>query len=107
MQFSYLHFKQPNILCTSNELSRSNFFFSGVLGVIDPRTKFDRKSSSEVHKMLGCLKCKYENCIFIREHFFSILKVDSIFFQQKWVSVQSKLATKFEIMGLCQVNGHI
>ena len=29
------------------------------------RKKFDRESSSKVHKMLGCLKCKYENCIFI------------------------------------------
>ncbi len=25
----------------------------------------DRKSSLEVRKMLGCLNCKYENCIFI------------------------------------------
>ena len=48
----------------------SNFFLesitpkTNVLGVIDC-TKFDRESSSEGRKMLGCLKCKYENCIFI------------------------------------------
>ncbi len=38
---------------------------SDVLGVIDSRKKLDHKNSSEVGKMLGCLKCKYENCIFI------------------------------------------
>ncbi len=27
--------------------------------------KFDSESSSEVRKMFGCLKCKYDNCIFI------------------------------------------
>ena len=43
-----------------------NFFISGVLGMIDPRKKCDHKSSSEVRKMLGCLNCKYANCIFIR-----------------------------------------
>ena len=48
MQFSYLHFKHPHVRD----------------GVIDSRKKFDRESSSEVRKMLGCLKCKYENCIF-------------------------------------------
>ena len=32
----------------------------------DPRKKFAHESSSEVRKMLGCLKRKYENCIFIR-----------------------------------------
>ncbi len=54
MQFSYLHFKHPHILRTSDELSRSNFFFS-----LDSRKKFERESSSEVHKMLWCLNCKY------------------------------------------------
>ncbi len=44
---------------------QTDFFILDVLGVIDSRKKFDRKSSSEVRKMLGCLKCKYENCIFI------------------------------------------
>ncbi len=34
MQFSYLHFKQPNILHTSDELSRSIFF----MGSITPKT---------------------------------------------------------------------
>ncbi len=34
MQFSYLHFKYPNILHTLDELSRSNFF----LGSITPKT---------------------------------------------------------------------
>ncbi len=33
--------------------------------MIDWRKKFDPKGSSEVCKMWGCLKCKYENCIFI------------------------------------------
>ncbi len=61
MQFSDLHFKQPHILHTSDEFSRSNFFLQSI----DSRKKFDRESSSEVRKMLGCLKCKYENCIFI------------------------------------------
>ncbi len=41
-------------------------YFS-ILGVIDPRKKFGRESLSQVRKILGCLKCKYENCIFIRE----------------------------------------
>ncbi len=30
MQFSYLHFKQPNILHTSDELSRPNFFLRSI-----------------------------------------------------------------------------
>ena len=34
MQFSYLQFDYPNILCTLDELSRSNFF----LGSITPKT---------------------------------------------------------------------
>ncbi len=91
MQFSYLHFKHPNIR-TSDELSRSNsflrsitpktpemkkldrtnFFISGGLEVIDPRKKIGRESSSEIRKMLGCLKYKYENCIFIRERLVNI-----------------------------------
>ncbi len=62
MQFSYLHFKHPNILRTSYEL-----FHLGCLGGDRPHKKFGRESSSEVRKMLGCLKCKYQNCIFIRE----------------------------------------
>ena len=41
------------------------FFISDVFQVIDPRKKFDRESSSEVHKMLGCSNRKYENCFFI------------------------------------------
>ncbi len=41
------------------------FFISDVLGIMDWIKKFDRESSSEVCKMWGCLKCKYENCIFI------------------------------------------
>ncbi len=44
MQFSYLHFKHPKILRNLDKLSLSNFF---------------------LRKMLGCLKCKYENCNFI------------------------------------------
>ncbi len=44
----------------------SIFFFSGVLGVIDPRKKFDRENSSEVRKMLGCSNQNYENLDFIR-----------------------------------------
>ena len=66
MQFSYLHFKHQNILRTSDELSQSNFFST------DFRKKFDRKSSFKVRKMVGCLKCKYENCNFICDVFFVI-----------------------------------
>ncbi len=44
---------------------QTDFLISDVLGVIDSRKKFDRESSSEVCKMLGCLNRKYENCIFI------------------------------------------
>ncbi len=64
MQFSYLHFKHPNILRTSDELSWSNFFQQSITPKAS-EMKFDRKSSSEVCKMVGCLKCKYKNCIFI------------------------------------------
>ncbi len=42
------------------------FFILGVLGVIDPRKKFEPKSSSEVRKMLGCSNQRYENFDFIR-----------------------------------------
>ncbi len=46
--------------------------FSGVYHPQDTRDetqekKSAAKSSSEVRKMLGCLKCNYENCIFIWE----------------------------------------
>ena len=37
--------------------------------MIDSRKQFDSESSSEVHKMLGCLNCKYPNCSFIRRCF--------------------------------------
>ena len=71
--------KHPNILRTLDELSWSNFFLESittkmsemkkdVLGVIDPRKKFDHESLSEVRKMLGCLNRKYENYIFICQH---------------------------------------
>ncbi len=40
------------------------FFILGVLGVKDKKKKFDRESSSQVRKMLGCLNLKYENCNF-------------------------------------------
>ncbi len=44
----------------------SNWLFHlGRLGGDRLQKKFDRESSSEVRKMLGCPKCKYENCIFI------------------------------------------
>ncbi len=53
MQFSYLHFKHPNILRTSDELSRLNFslesIISDVLGSIDRRKNLTVK----VRKMLG------------------------------------------------------
>ncbi len=79
MQFLYLHFKHPNIWRTSDYTSfmaiqrwswpdevhpnfRGRIFFGGLSPL-----KFGRESSFEVRKMLGCLKCKYENCIFIRE----------------------------------------
>ncbi len=59
MKSAHLHFKHPNILCTLDELSGRFFFWGG-------RGLFDCESSSEVRKMLGCLKCKYADCIFIR-----------------------------------------
>ena len=37
------------------------------------RKKFDRECSSEVCKMFGCLKRKFENCIFIRERLMYII----------------------------------
>ena len=55
---------------------RTNFFISGLLGVImviDPRKKIGHEGSSEVCKILGCLKCNYENCIFIRERLYSVV----------------------------------
>ncbi len=68
MQSAYLQFKHPNILRTSDELSRPNFFVGSIIPKTpDPRMKFGRESSSEVRQMLGCLKRNYENCIFIRE----------------------------------------
>ena len=57
MQSVYLHFKHPNILHTSDELLRLN----------RPQRKIDAESLSEVRKILGCLKCKYADCIFIRQ----------------------------------------
>ncbi len=64
-----MHFKHPNILRTSDELSRSNFFLQSITPKPYEMTpdleKFDHDCSSEVRKMLGCLKCKSENCIFI------------------------------------------
>ncbi len=59
MQFSYLHFRHLNILRTADELSRSNFFLRSL----------DRESSLEVRKMLGCLKCKYENAFVFADAF--------------------------------------
>ena len=40
MQFSYLRFKHPNILHTSDELSRSNFFLESIT----PKTSEIKKS---------------------------------------------------------------
>ncbi len=37
----------------------------------DPRKKFRGESLSEVRKMLGCLNCKYADCIFIRPRLLS------------------------------------
>ncbi len=96
MQSAYLQFKHPNILRTSDELSPSNFFLGSiipktpemkklVLGMIDPRKKFGSESSSEVRKMLGCLNCKYADCIFIRRRLLYIFQLFSYFeaFQSK------------------------
>ncbi len=44
----------------------------------DPRKKFGGESSSEVRKMLGCLNCKYANCIFIRRRLFSSMDRDGL-----------------------------
>ena len=60
LQWECFHFLMPH-----KSQDQSNFFILGVFGVIEPRKKFDLESSSEVHKMLGCLNHKYKNCIFI------------------------------------------
>ena len=65
MQFLYLYFKHPNILPTSD-----------VLGVIDSRKKIGFESSSEVCEMLQCLKCKYENRIFICRCLYCIISMN-------------------------------
>ena len=62
-------------------------FFSGVyhpknVGDEEDRLKkkkkkkkeFGLESPSEVHKMLGCLKCKYDNCIFIFRRLYKKLR---------------------------------
>ncbi len=75
-KLSYRLFEQPIIWHTSDELSQSNFFLgsitpktnftiSDVFGVIDPRKKFDRESSSEVCQMMGCSNQRYESFDFI------------------------------------------
>ncbi len=45
----------------------SYVFHLGCLAGDRPQKKIDFESSSEVPKMLGSLKCKYEDCIFIWE----------------------------------------
>ncbi len=69
-----------------NEFSRSNIFLGsfilGVLGGGDiPQKKIDCESSFEVLKMLGCLKCNYENCILFRESFTTLNKMFHIVLQ--------------------------
>ncbi len=97
MQSAYLQFKHPNILRTSDELSPPNFFLGSRMSEclpllcsrwrslhgwmflcsgLDPRKKFDGESSSEVRKMLGCLNCKYADCIFIRRRLLLFLQQD-------------------------------
>ena len=51
--------------CSQCAMAELTFSSRTLWGVIDCRKKFDNESSSEVRKMLGCFKCKYENCIFI------------------------------------------
>ena len=53
-------------------MSEMNFFNSDVFGVIDPRKKFDRESSSEVSRMTGCSNQLYENFDFICQRLYSI-----------------------------------
>ncbi len=65
-----MNFRGQILFCSLSPPRRprwTNFFISDALGVIDPRNKFGHESLSEVRKMLGCLKCNYENCIFIWE----------------------------------------
>ncbi len=57
--------EKVSLTLAHSEHGEINFFVSDILVMIDWRKKIDRESSSEVHKMWGCLKCKYENCIFI------------------------------------------
>ena len=59
MQSKYLHFKHPNILRTWDEISQLNFFLESIT------PKHPRRSTSEVDKMLGSLKCKYADYNFI------------------------------------------
>ncbi len=57
------------------EVGPNQLFILGVLGLIDPREKFDRERSPEVRKMLGCLKCKCADCIFTRQRLYCILRL--------------------------------
>ena len=61
--------------CFPRGRTELTFFILGVLGVIDPRKKIDRESSSEVRKMLGCLNKKCKNCNFICQRLYSIQKM--------------------------------
>ncbi len=66
-----MQFKHANILRTSDELSPPNFFLGSIIPKTPEMKKFtkDRNFTATFDvapKMLGCLNCKYANCIFIR-----------------------------------------
>ncbi len=69
MQFSYLHFKHANILPALDELSRSNFFLGSKFFISGVCLQWmcHKVLAMKYVKCWGVCKCKYENCIFIRE----------------------------------------
>ena len=66
MQFSYLHFKHPNILR----------FHLGCLGGDRPQKKI--RLGKFIWSIRKILVCKYENCIFKSENAFSVMMVGDI-----------------------------
>ncbi len=72
MLFLYLDFKRSLYLLLRMTVCVPSF--PDKLSKPRPQEKFDRKSSSKVRKMLGCLKCKYADCIFICWHLFNSLR---------------------------------
>ena len=69
------------ILHVPSVLGLNWLFYVGRLGDDRLQKILDRESSSEVRKMLRCLKCKYENCIFIFRCLYNIQEKFCVEFQ--------------------------